>query len=1017
MSPRRTLLVGLLALAFACISAKAQPKTILYVANSFTNDVSVMSQDSTTGALTLLGVPVPVGGTQPRSVVVAPSVLAVYVANSGSNNITGFRLDSTTGALNAALPGSPFSAGTQPVFLAVDPSQQFLLAANSASNNVSVYSIGGNGALSPVPGSPFATGHSPKAITFDLLNDVFVANSGDNNVTEYSIDFFTGALTLKATISTGRNPDGLAFDELVVANADDNNIQSYTADSTGTYHLANTIATGLSPCNIQLAHSSAFVTDRVYLVNCGSNSVSGFTIGPGAVLTPIPGSPFAAGTNPVFGRPDLTGSFFFAANFATNNISTYRIGATGALAQVPGSPFLTGGFDSSGFDTSYLGVLPPTLKKEFVPATISLGRATKMTFTITNPNPTFLDFISFFDGLPPGLKLPSLGTSEACGGVVERNHAGGEDFIHLTGATVPANSSCTFTVDVTTNRLGSITNTTSQVVSHFVGKGNSATAILTVVAPGTHLTESAPSSATAGVPFNIVVNALDNNNNTVTNFNDPLHFASSDLNAVLPADGTLTNGVGTFLTTLKTAGAQSLTATDTTTPSITATSTITVNPALAFKYLVTGPTTATVGAPVSIGVTALDQFNNTVKTYPGTAHFSSADPAATLPADSKLTNGVGNFQVVFNTVGNQTVTGTDTANSSIFGTSNLIAVTLLKPPVINKSFGAMSIPVHGITKLTFTITNPNLFAPLTGVNFLDRLPTGVPVAFDPQVNGSCGGGAIQIRDALTSISLQGATLAADSSCTFSVDIEGIESGTWVNFVTVDSDAGIGNIASALITVGGLLPDPTISMTHTGTFAPGGSGTFTIWVSNVGSGPTNGPVTVTDSFNQGYTTTALSGPGWSCGSTSPLMCTRSDALVPGGTYSQLTLTVGVSQFIHVPNFTNTATVSGGGELNTSNDTATDTAVTVPAGSPTVPVTVTTVPVGLQISVDGGVAPSPRTFMWNVGDMHTISAPSVEASPFQLGVNYVFINWSDGGATTHNITVPSTPTTFTAMYSTP
>src|SRR5207302_1154333 len=73
-------------------------------------------------------------------------------------------------------------------------------------------------------------------------------------------------------------------------------------------------------------------------------------------------------------------------------------------------------------------------------------------------------------------------------------------------------------------------------------------------------------------------------------------------------------------------------------------------------------------------VTALDQFNNVATGYTGTVHFTSTDGAATLPPNSTLTNGVGNFVVTLRTVGTQTVTATDTVTSSITGTSNNITV-------------------------------------------------------------------------------------------------------------------------------------------------------------------------------------------------------------------------------------------------------------------------------------------------------------------------------------------------------
>jgi hypothetical protein len=79
----------------------------------------------------------------------------------------------------------------------------------------------------------------------------------------------------------------------------------------------------------------------------------------------------------------------------------------------------------------------------------------------------------------------------------------------------------------------------------------------------TTFTVSAPASATRGTAFSLTVTAKDQFNNTVTGYSGTVHFTSSDPQAILPADATLTNGTGTFSATLKTTGSQTLTATDT----------------------------------------------------------------------------------------------------------------------------------------------------------------------------------------------------------------------------------------------------------------------------------------------------------------------------------------------------------------------------------------------------------------------------------------------------------------------
>src|SRR5205823_4918029 len=102
--------------------------------------------------------------------------------------------------------------------------------------------------------------------------------------------------------------------------------------------------------------------------------------------------------------------------------------------------------------------------------------------------------------------------------------------------------------------------------------------------------------------------------------------------------------------------------------------TIAVTAAAATHFSVSAPSSATAGTVFSFTVTAQDQFNNTATGYAGTVHFTSSDGQAVLPANSPLTNGTGTFSATLNTPGNQTITATDTATSSITGTSNAINV-------------------------------------------------------------------------------------------------------------------------------------------------------------------------------------------------------------------------------------------------------------------------------------------------------------------------------------------------------
>ena len=70
-------------------------------------------------------------------------------------------------------------------------------------------------------------------------------------------------------------------------------------------------------------------------------------------------------------------------------------------------------------------------------------------------------------------------------------------------------------------------------------------------------------------------------------------------------------------------------------------------------------------------MTARDSFNNVATGYSGTVHFSSSDAQAVLPSNSTLTSGVGTFNATFKTAGSQSMTATDTANSSLTDSKNI----------------------------------------------------------------------------------------------------------------------------------------------------------------------------------------------------------------------------------------------------------------------------------------------------------------------------------------------------------
>jgi len=115
----------------------------------------------------------------------------LYVANAVSDNVSAFTIN-TDGTLTT-IPGSPFptangpTLGLQPNGMAINRAGARLFVANFNSNDVSVYDIASNGALTHVPGSPFAVAANPLAVDIDSANSRLFVSHGVLGVGVYTI--------------------------------------------------------------------------------------------------------------------------------------------------------------------------------------------------------------------------------------------------------------------------------------------------------------------------------------------------------------------------------------------------------------------------------------------------------------------------------------------------------------------------------------------------------------------------------------------------------------------------------------------------------------------------------------------------------------------------------------------------------------------------------------------------------------------------------------------------------------
>jgi len=195
---------------------------------------------------------------------------------------------------------------------------------------------------------------------------------------------------------------------------------------------------------------------------------------------------------------------------------------------------------------------------------------------------------------------------------------------------------------------------------------------------------------------------------------------------------------------------------------------------------------------------------------------------------------------------------------------------------------------------------------------------------------------------------------------------------------------------------------SINATPVGNFTRGQQNAYSVTVSNSGSTPTSGTVTVAESLLAGLTVVSISGGSlWSC-SLSSSTCTRSDSLAAGSSYSTITVTVSVAA--NAPSsVTNHVTVSGGGSASATASNVTNIATpTYAAGALTIPqgASLTLGSLDLVMQGDGNlVLYQGGTAIWSTGTYGQNCGASKCAAIFQGDGNFVVYNgptplWSSG-----------------------
>jgi 6-phosphogluconolactonase (cycloisomerase 2 family) len=222
------------------------------------------------------------------------------VGSTGNNHglVTGTGAGSVT--ITATYGGH---SSTATVTVTLGP--EFAYVTNDTDNTVSVFSVGANGALTPIAGSPFPNpGTGAASVASDTAGKfLYTANqfgATGNSVTAY---FITQIGPNRGTLTPVNPP--------------------------------NPVPSGAGAFSVTVDPSGHFA----YVGNVGNNTVSGFGIDPGTgALSPVPTSPFsglpATGLQGVAVSP--TDQFLYGAASGTNQVVLFPVDSTTGILNVAG---------------------------------------------------------------------------------------------------------------------------------------------------------------------------------------------------------------------------------------------------------------------------------------------------------------------------------------------------------------------------------------------------------------------------------------------------------------------------------------------------------------------------------------------------------------------------------------------------------------------------------------------------------------------------------------------------------
>jgi 6-phosphogluconolactonase len=292
------------------------------------------------------------GGLLAASLVTACSQLTqtltvdfVYVLSAkaaGANQygeINVYEINSESGHMRQ-IPTSPFpSAGRNPVAEAVSADYANLFVVNQDDNTIVQFVIGSDGKLYPF-NTVNTPGIFPMAVAANKAN-LFVVDTYEPLPLCSTADPCPGSIGV-FPLSAGGSSSSAPCTATVCIGAPA--VNSSVSGSYWPLALSGANASHVivpTAVNVLASGSYVYVTAYDSSVSPSVGYVFGFVVGSGGVLTPLSGSPFAAGVQPTAIASDPTSTYVYVTDFLKGDVLAYNA-ATGNLTPLANSPFHSG---------------------------------------------------------------------------------------------------------------------------------------------------------------------------------------------------------------------------------------------------------------------------------------------------------------------------------------------------------------------------------------------------------------------------------------------------------------------------------------------------------------------------------------------------------------------------------------------------------------------------------------------------------------------------------------------------